>query len=102
MPRLAHKTALITGGAAGIGLETARLFLKEGARVMIVDLEQAVLDAAAQDLRADGAVLTFAADVSSPEETEAYVLAAISAFGRIDIFFNNAGIEGRVAPLTDQ
>ena len=102
MLRLENKTALITGGAAGIGLETARLFLKEGARVMIVDLDQADLDAAAKDLQSEGEVLTFAADVSSPDETDAYVSATANAFGRIDIFFNSAGIEGRVAPLIDQ
>ncbi len=102
MSQLDSKTALITGGAAGIGLETARLFLREGARVMIVDLDQAKLDAAADLLRADGEVQTFAADVSSPEGTDAYVAATIEAFGRIDVFFNNAGIEGRVAPLTEQ
>ncbi len=69
---------------------------------MIVDLDQVELDAAAENLRVDAEVLTCAADVSSPDETEAYMSVAANAFGRIDISFNNAGIEGRVAPLIDQ
>ncbi|WP_342071155.1 SDR family NAD(P)-dependent oxidoreductase [Yoonia algicola] len=102
MTQLENKTALITGGAAGIGLETARLFLREGARVMIVDLKQPDLDAAVAELSPLGDIRSFAADVSDPDMTEAYVAATIGAFGRIDVFFNNAGIEGRVAPLVDQ
>ncbi len=59
------------------------------------------LDAAAADL-GGGDVLTVAADASSFEDTARYVKAALNRFGRIDVFFNNAGIEGRVAPLVDQ
>ena len=96
------KIALFTGGAAGIGLETARLFLTEGARVALVDLKDSDLDAAASSLKDLGEVLTIVADVSPQEATRAYVAATIKRFGRIDVFFNNAGIEGRVAPLVDQ
>ena len=102
MKRLQDKIALITGGAAGIGLETARLFLTEGASVALVDLKESELDAAAASLKGLGEVLTIAADVSSQDATRAYVAATVKRFGRIDVFVNNAGIEGRVAPLADQ
>ncbi|AQZ49623.1 SDR family NAD(P)-dependent oxidoreductase [Martelella mediterranea] len=101
MPRLKDKIALITGGAAGIGLETARLFLQEGARVALVDLREEDLKTAAESLGSSD-VLTVAADVSSPEDSARYVRETVERFGRIDIFFNNAGIEGKVAPLTEQ
>ena len=102
MKRLAEKVALITGGAAGIGLETARLFLGEGARVALVDLDDDDLSDAARDLGNPDDLLTIAADVSSVEDSKRYVAQTVEAFGRIDVFFNNAGIEGKVAPLVDQ
>lgn len=102
MKRLQDKIALITGGAAGIGLETARLFLSEGAKVVLVDLNGDDLNAAAKTLGAKDNLLTVTADVSSKKDTAAYVKAALDRFGRIDVFFNNAGIEGRVAPLVEQ
>jgi Dehydrogenases with different specificities (related to short-chain alcohol dehydrogenases) len=102
MKRLQDKIALITGGAAGIGLETARLFLSEGASVALVDLDKDELARAAKTLAGSGEVLTIAADVSSAEDSARYVRECMDRFGRIDIFFNNAGIEGKVAPLTQQ
>ncbi|OAN76425.1 oxidoreductase [Jannaschia sp. EhC01] len=102
MKRLNDKIALITGGAAGIGLETARLFLAEGAKVALVDLKAEDLEAAANDLGGGEDVLTIAADVSSTDDTARYVKAVTDRFGRIDAFFNNAGIEGKVAPLIEQ
>jgi NAD(P)-dependent dehydrogenase (short-subunit alcohol dehydrogenase family) len=102
MKRLKDKVALITGGAAGIGLETARLFLGVGARVALVDLDDDDLSDAARDLGNPDDLLTIAADVSSVEDSKRYVAQTVEAFGRIDVFFNNAGIEGKVAPLVDQ
>ncbi len=102
MKRLQNKVALITGGAAGIGLETARLFLNEGAKVALVDLNGTDLAKAAGSLAGLGDVLTITADVSSAEDSVRYVRETVGRFGRIDVFFNNAGIEGRVAPLIGQ
>jgi NAD(P)-dependent dehydrogenase (short-subunit alcohol dehydrogenase family) len=102
MNRLKDKVALITGGAAGIGLETARLFLSEGAKLALVDLHPAELTQAADSLGGGDKVLTIAADVSSVEDSARYVAETVARFGRIDVFFNNAGIEGKVAPLAAQ
>jgi len=98
MNRLENKIALITGGAAGIGLATARLFAAEGARVMLVDLDQRALDAAVTELGEDRAA-AYRADVSREEETTAFVEATLARWGRIDVFFSNAGIEGAVAAI---
>jgi len=102
MKRLKGKIALITGGAAGIGFDTARLFLDEGARVALVDLKDDDLNAAAKKLNAGDRVLCVAADVSSQQDTARYVSETLAWGDRIDVFFNNAGIEGKVAPLVDQ
>ena len=92
MKRLKEKVALITGGAAGIGLETARLFLGEGARVALVDLDDDDLSDAARDLGNPDDLLTIAADVSSVEDSKRYVAQTVEAFGRIDILVNNAAL----------
>lgn len=102
MKRVRDKVTVITGGSGGIGKETAALFLEEGASVVLVDIDQASLDAAANELDGGDRVLTVKADVSREEDVKAYVDAAIERFGRIDVFFNNAGIEGQVAPLEEQ
>lgn len=92
--RLQGKAAIVTGAAGNIGLATARLFLEEGARVLLVDRDAAALDKLAGELGADAA--TFVADVTRPAEVEAYAGAAVERLGGIDIFFNNAGIEGPI------
>jgi NAD(P)-dependent dehydrogenase (short-subunit alcohol dehydrogenase family) len=91
---------LITGGAGSIGLATARAFVAEGAKVMIVDLDVGELARAAAGLDADRVVWK-AADVTSSEQVEAAVRDAVQQFGRLDIAFANAGIFGVVAPVTD-
>lgn len=102
MGRLNNKTAIITGGAGGIGSETAKLFLKEGAKVALVDLDQDALNDVAETLEEHGKVVVIAADVANEADVERYVQEAKEKLGGIDIFFNNAGIEGTVAPLTEQ
>ena len=90
MPRLKDKRALITGGTSGIGLETARLFLTEGARVAITGKNPATLDAARRELGAD--VLVIPSDASVAAEQKAVAEAVRGAFGGLDVLFLNAGI----------
>lgn len=102
MSKLANKVAIITGGAGGIGKVTAERFLQEGAKVVIVDLMQDALDKALAELQSHGEVFAIKADVTQAEEVQNYVSQTIEKFGKIDIFFNNAGIEGKVRPLVEQ
>lgn len=95
------RSIVITGGAGGIGAATAEAFLRLGARVALVDLFQEPLDAKVAELSALGEVIGIRADVSQEADVEAFVASAVSAFGGIDVFFNNAGIEGKVKPLIE-
>ena len=90
--RLTNKTALITGGNSGIGLETARLFVAEGARVIITGRNQARLDAAAKELGPNA--LAVVADATDIAATEAAIKKGVAKFGKLDIVFANAGIPG--------
>lgn len=100
MEILKDKVAIITGAAGGIGKATAKLFLKEGAKVMLVDRNESKLIATTKELGTSNASY-YVADVSNTIETEAYVSKTVSKFGKIDIFFNNAGIEGKSSPITE-
>jgi NAD(P)-dependent dehydrogenase (short-subunit alcohol dehydrogenase family) len=100
MKRLEGKVAVITGGAGGIGRATGRLFAEAGARVLLVDLDEAALERAVREIggdRVSGAV----ADVTQADQVQRYVRTAIERYGGLDVFFANAGIEGAVAPITD-
>lgn len=97
---LQDKVCIITGGAGSIGLATARLFLAEGARVLIVDLEEKALAEAARAL-GSGDLATQAADVGDAAQTRAYVDAAVSRWGRIDVLFCNAGNAGPIGAIED-
>jgi len=88
--RLRDKRALITGGTTGIGLETARRFLSEGARVAITGQNPATLEAARKELGSD--VLVMASDASNVAGQRAVADAIKQAFGAIDILFVNAGV----------
>ncbi|TVP59265.1 MAG: SDR family oxidoreductase [Gemmatimonadales bacterium] len=99
--RLEDRIAVITGGAGGIGLATARRFLDEGAAgVHLVDLDADALEGAAAELD-DNRVGWTAADVSKDADVARYTREAVERFGRIDILFLNAGVEGVVQPMTD-
>jgi NAD(P)-dependent dehydrogenase (short-subunit alcohol dehydrogenase family) len=90
--RLAGKTALISGGATGMGGATSALFAREGARVAIVDRNEAAALALVEEIRAAGGDAIHAvADVSSAAEVEAAVASVLAAYGRIDVLFNHAG-----------
>jgi len=99
MPLLQNKVCVITGGAGSIGLASARLFLHEGAKVMLVDLAQADLDRALGTLGSPNADAV-AADVGDTAATRAYVERAVARFGPIDVLFSNAGNQGPVVPVT--
>lgn len=96
--RLKDKVAIITGGASGIGKATALLFLKEGARGVIVDVD---VEAGKETERASGEALRFLeADVASEAEWKRIVEFARKEFGRLDILFGNAGTN-LLKPVTD-
>ena len=93
------KVAVVTGGANGIGRAVCRGFVRMGAQVVIVDRDaQAGAELA---LELGKAAIFRAADVTKAADVQAYVKAALDAFGRIDCFHNNAGIEGKVAPTAE-
>jgi NAD(P)-dependent dehydrogenase (short-subunit alcohol dehydrogenase family) len=100
MSRLANKTAIITGGAGSIGAATARKFLDFGAKVILVDLSEEALQKTVKEL-GSADVDYIVADVTKSADVERYVKEAVKRFGKIDIFFNNAGIEGVVKPITE-
>jgi NAD(P)-dependent dehydrogenase (short-subunit alcohol dehydrogenase family) len=90
--RLNGKTALITGGNSGIGLATAREFVRLGARVAITGRNQETLDEAVRELGSN--VLALRADITDPAANEQAILAAAKAFGQFDIVVANAGVAG--------
>ncbi|MDR6199645.1 NAD(P)-dependent dehydrogenase (short-subunit alcohol dehydrogenase family) [Microbacterium sp. SORGH_AS428] len=95
--RLESKTALITGGSSGIGRATVEKFLREGAKVMIADVDLARSDQVVTELEGlgfTGSVAAVRTDVSRYEDVEAAVARTVEVFGSLDVIFNNAGIAG--------
>jgi NAD(P)-dependent dehydrogenase (short-subunit alcohol dehydrogenase family) len=96
------KVALITGAGNGIGRATALAFAARGANVVAVDKDGAAAERTVATIQQQGGkALARAADVTRSADVRAYVKAALDAYGRIDCFFNNAGIEGKIAPTAD-
>ncbi len=87
---------LVTGAAGAIGFATCEILVREGARVMMVDIDREGLEKRAAEL--GDAAIAHVADVSDEEATRGYAKAALDVFGHVDGFFNNAGIEGTLAP----
>jgi 2-keto-3-deoxy-L-fuconate dehydrogenase len=93
MSKLSSRTAIITGGASGIGLATAQLFAREGAAVEILDRDQAAMGRAVEEIVAAGGTATGeSCDVTDPAAVEAVVARIHARRGRIHILINNAGI----------
>jgi NAD(P)-dependent dehydrogenase (short-subunit alcohol dehydrogenase family) len=98
--RLDGKVAVVTGAAGVIGSATLRLLAERGARIVAVDRREQDLQAAIKGLPASAQAIAITADVTSEDEVADYVRATVDKFGAIDVFYNNAGIEGDIAPIT--
>lgn len=102
MGRFDDQVVAITGAAAGIGREAAVRFAQEGAAVVLVDLPGDGLGETVSMVEAAGGrAIAVTADVTDEEQVRNYVQAAVGTFGGLDALINNAGIEGRVGPLTE-
>jgi 3-hydroxybutyrate dehydrogenase len=91
--RLKDKVAIVTGAASGIGKQIAKTYVREGARVVIADLNQKAADATATELGGAGKALGVTMDVTNEQQVEAGVARAVQQFGRVDILVSNAGIQ---------
>lgn len=96
-----NKVVLITGAAGGIGIATAKAFAKEGAKLSLVDFNRKALETAANDIVCTD-LLLLSADVSKEEEVKDYVDKTVERYGHIDVFINNAGVNGQNAMIVDQ
>jgi NAD(P)-dependent dehydrogenase (short-subunit alcohol dehydrogenase family) len=99
--RLDRRIALVTGAAGVIGTATMQLLAERGARIVAIDRNERQLLAAIEDLPGSAQALAITADVTNEDEVADYVRQAIDKFGTIDVFYNNAGIEGDIAPIVD-
>lgn len=104
MKTLENKVVIITGGGMGLGLATAHEVAKKGGHLALVDYNAEALQDAKASLAKnypDTKVLTITANVANEEEVKNYVNETVKTFGRIDGFYNNAGIEGKQASMTE-
>jgi NAD(P)-dependent dehydrogenase (short-subunit alcohol dehydrogenase family) len=99
MGALDGRVAIVTGGASGIGARSVRLFVEQGARVVIGDMQEELGRSVADELR--GSALFQRAEVSREDDIRALVARADEAFGRLDCIFNNAGFGGALGPVTE-
>lgn len=98
--RFKDKVVLITGGSGSIGFAIAMKLAKEGAKIMITDLHEDALKEKKNEAASKGFEFAYVqADVTKAKDVQKYVDACIEVFGKIDCFFNNAGIEGDVKPI---
>jgi NAD(P)-dependent dehydrogenase (short-subunit alcohol dehydrogenase family) len=99
--RFSNKSIVVTGAAKGIGRATAIAFAQEGANLVIVDIDEAALQATSKDIsELGGHVEAITADCGDASDVRGYLDAAMTNFGRIDAFFCNAGVRGRIASIT--
>ena len=102
--RLKGKSAVITGGASGMGRSTVLRFLAEGANVVVADFNQATGGTLMQEAEAlgfAGRIVFVATDVAVENDVAAALALAVDTFGQLDIVFNNAGVGGAIGPLTE-
>ena len=99
--RMKDKVAIVTGAASGIGLEIARAYAREGAKIAIADLKQDAAEAAAKEIKsAGGQAIAVAMDVTNEAQVDAGVEATVKALGGVDVLVSNAGIQ-IISPLQD-
>ena len=97
-----NKVVMVTGGANGIGQATSFEFAQRGAKVVVVDINEAAVRETAGAIRGEGGeAIAVAADVSQSEHVQRYIQTALDTYGRIDVLVNNAGISGKITRITD-
>jgi NAD(P)-dependent dehydrogenase (short-subunit alcohol dehydrogenase family) len=102
MGQFENQVILVTGGSNGIGRATAIAFAREGARVVVSDMAEAAGEEVASTIRAAGGDVRFVrTDVRDAAQIEALIQGTVKTYGRLDVAFNNAGIEGTTAAITD-
>lgn len=102
MNALSGKVAIVTGASSGIGYETAKLFAREGAKVVVSARRQAELNALVAEIAGGGGeAIAVAGDIAHEDTARALVEVAVGSFGGLDIAFNNAGMTGQATPLTE-
>jgi len=101
MGKLDGKVAIITGAGSGFGRASTQLFTREGARVLVVDINQSGAEATVAEIEEShpGAASIFVADVTKSADCAAMVGAAVERYGKLDILFSNAGIGGRITGI---
>jgi len=98
-----NKVVVITGAAGGIGKASAKLFAQEGAKLVLVDVNQNALNKVVDELKLnEERVLTVVSNVTKEEDVISYVNKTVEKFNKIDVFFNNAGVVGKMGLLTEQ
>ena len=102
MRQFEDQVVLVTGGANGIGRATAKAFAREGARVIVSDMADSAGEEAVGSIRAEGGeALYVRTDVRDAAQIAALVAGTVKVYGRLDVAFNNAGIEGTQAPVAE-
>ena len=102
MGRLEGKSVIITGAGSGIGRAASLLFTREGAKLIAVDRTDGVKETVDQVKQAGGTAEAVIADAGSEQDVMAFIAKAVSAYGRLDVIWANAGVSGGLVPLAEQ